>query len=319
MAKRYSRPKPGLKNEVSSLISKTNPDKTPEDINTNSTLTEQVIKKPRIKKKKTPLLDRFVSAVNFFKLELVIGLAALTLSLGQYFQSGISVRITVTNTWRDGYTSEIRNRVSKFRYLYNKKWIPSCKNDNNCINLVNASVEKIVDPQKYYNENLENDVYIKELVSDELDTQLFSDTVNGESLSDANKKTQKKQAIIAAILNYRNSIIEALNTFETVKAVIDARPLYRWHILYSDTLEDRYKDTINESKRDLEIFIKIYRQVFSRNTPAWKVLTEEESKTNDYFTYLVYIIMLVLILSVVYLIKERKILLDKMKKEAQTV
>ncbi|HQU83488.1 MAG TPA: hypothetical protein PKY59_10200 [Pyrinomonadaceae bacterium] len=225
----------------------------------------------------------------------------------------------MTNTWRDGYTSEIRNRVSKFRYLYNKKWIPSCKNDNNCINLVNASVEKIVDPQKYYNENLENDVYIKELVSDELDTQLFSDTVNGESLSDANKKTQKKQAIIAAILNYRNSIIEALNTFETVKAVIDARPLYRWHILYSDTLEDRYKDTINESKRDLEIFIKIYRQVFSRNTPAWKVLTEEESKTNDYFTYLVYIIMLVLILSVVYLIKERKILLDKMKKEAQTV
>jgi hypothetical protein len=42
--------------------------------------------------------------------------------------------------------------------------------------------------------------------------------------------------------------------------------------------------------------------VYKRETPAWRVLTDEESNRNDYFTYIVFTFVLLLILAIAYLL-----------------
>jgi hypothetical protein len=108
-----------------------------------------------------------------------------------------------------------------------------------------------------------------------------------------------------AVLKYRDAIIECLNTAEAVKAVIRSRPLpFRRHLLYSDTLEGRYNDIIDELKTDLGGFIRLYRAEFAgRDTPAWFVLTSEESNENDYKVIRYYIFVFLLTLTIIYFIK----------------
>ena len=249
---------------------------------------------------------RFVSIIKVVKIELLFGILALILSLGQYFQSGISVRINVTSTWRDGYSSDTRNRVSKFRYLYKNKWLVNCGTNNQCKERINKSIDKLAFASKLYSECLRDDEYIKELISEDIELVRLKE----------NRELTNEEFIQSA-LKYRNALIECLNTAEAVKAVIDARPLFRWHLLYSDTLEGRYADIIKEITNDLEVFIYSYRKATKRRgTEAWFVLTSKpgESNKNDFFTIGLYVFVLILFLTVIYLLKKR-IPIIRVKKE----
>lgn len=244
------------------------------------------------------IFGRIISVIRVIRIELLFGLLALILSLGQYFQSGIAIRINITSIWREGYTSEIRDRVSKFRHLYHNKWTAGCQ-DSRCTARADETVRKLVSTKRLLSEDIQGDEYIRELVSDEIALLKYErKPANGEY-------TPTNEDYVQAALKYRNAIIECLNTAEAVKAVIEARPLpFRRHLLYSDTLEGRYRDIISELKDDLMIFIKSYRDITKgRETEAWFVLTSVESHRIDYIVAGVLILVLILILTVVYFVK----------------
>jgi hypothetical protein len=280
---------------------------------------------------KQTFLTRVASVFKLIKFELLIGSLALILSLGQYFQSGISIRINITSIWREGYTAETRDRVSKFRYWY-EKWTEYCKN-NSCQGTPDASVRKLASAKELFNKGVHQDILIQDLISDEIALLKLERSLSGKekSVSEGKPTTEAGAAngepttttsatndscitndpcitnedYVRAALKYRNAIIECLNTAEAVKAVIQSRPLpFRKHLLYSDTLEGRYNDIIDELTTDLGSFIRIYREVTpGRETPAWFVLTNEESNRNDYYVIRSYIFVFILVLTIIYFLK----------------
>lgn len=250
------------------------------------------------------------SIFKLIKYEVLFGILGLILTLGQYFQSGISIRINITSIWREGYTAENRNRVAKFRLLY-KQRTEICKQQQ-CHNTPDESVYNLASSAKLFKEDfIKGDEFIRTLVSDEIELLRIERKVSCDKTPEVEKQTTDKFCIgnedyIKAALKYRNAIIETLNTAEAVKAVIESRPLpLRQHILYSDTLEGRYKDIIQELTSDLGSFIHIYRALQPRETPAWFVLTSEESQENVYIVIWSYIYVLILILTIVYLLKRQ--------------
>jgi hypothetical protein len=236
-------------------------------------------------------LNGLASAIKVVKLELLFGLVALILSLGQYFYSSINTRMTIANIWRDGYTSDIRNRVTKYRHL-SKVWQERYALDNHELN-PDETVRRLVYPKLLYSRDspIQNDKHIAELVADEI--ALIRD------------RQPTNDDYINAALKYRNAIIECLNTMEAVKAVVEARPLpFDKDILYSNTLGGRYKDIIAETKDDLLSFIHHYREMTKgRETVAWFVLTNEESFRYHYFLAGALFLVLLVILFLVYLAK----------------
>jgi hypothetical protein len=306
-----------------------------------------------------------VSVIKVIKIELLFAILALILSLGQYFQNSINVRINITETWRNGYTSEIRDRVSRFRYLY-KKAKADCK-DNICQkNLIN-SIRKIVVTEELYESEIIKDDFISKLIDDEIGAikrkardkeatdeyvkfvlkkwrescreiggcnekfedsvpkmvelnELFKDkrgtgelinvidSTNIETIKQSLKgREPMREEYVEILLKYRNAIIECLNTSESVKAVIESKPLpFRITIFYRDTLEGRYRDIIEELKIDLMDFIEVYRESTpNRETEAWYVLTSKESYLNDLVNVVLYFLVFILVLTSVYLIKMR--------------
>lgn len=231
---------------------------------------------------------------TFFKLirfELLTGLLGLALALGQYFYSSINTRMTIANIWRDGYTADNRNRVAKFRHLY-KTWKFSYEHGNGEPD-PDETVRRLVYMSLLYDKSfpLKDDKNITELVSDEIAL------INGRSPTN--------EDYISATLKYRNAIIESLNTMEAVKAVIEARPLpFFKSIVYPDTLGGRYQDVIIETRRDLKSFINHYREMTKeRKTPAWYVLTNEESYAPDYVFAGILLLILLATLILVYVAK----------------
>lgn len=276
---------------------------------------------PRGRGKGDTFFARVASFFRLIKFEFLIGLLALLLSLGQYFQSVISIRINITDIWREGYTAETRDKVSKFRHLY-KKWTADYKaacGQGQCGEGPDQSVVRLIRAKPLFDEALmiedktvkgRNkrvlDPRIRELVRDEIDLLKTDEKrkASGRECIEVNPCITKDDYTRAA-LKYRNAIIECLNTAEAVKAVIRSRPLpFRQHLLYSDTLERRYNDIIEELKTDLGGFIRLYRDSFSgRDTPAWIVLTSEESNKDDYYVVQIYTLVFFLALAVVYGLK----------------
>ena len=257
---------------------------------TNTTLNSQDIKQPRF--------NRLISIVRVVKIELLVGLLGLLIALGQYFQSGIAVRMSITSIWREGYTADTRSRVTKFRHLY-KTW------ETRYGYYPVKSVRKMVFPEKLFKTDfIKEDEFIKELVSDEI--ALLKRDKRG-SANEEYKPTNEDY--IQAVLKYRNAIMDCLNTAEAVKAVIEARPLpFRFHLFYSDTLEGRYRDIISELTRDLESFIRFYRVANPRKekgqTEAWYVLDAKESGIYDYFIFFLLVFVLFVSLTIIYFIKK---------------
>lgn len=242
-------------------------------------------------KQKESLFKRFGSAIKVIKAEILVGVLGLILALGQYFHSSVTVRISVAETWRDGYTSEIRDHMSKFRFLY-KKWEQNCGNDQQCLKELGESMDKLTHTSELYTVNLGEDKYIFELICEEAVPE------NCKTL-----KTDRKASLEAA-LKYRNRLIEGLNTAEAVKAVAESKPFFHWDIIYSDTLQGRYLDIISEIEKDMRGFIASYRRgTDERKTKAWFVLDRPESNKGTFIIFGSVTAFLILILLIIYYLK----------------
>ena len=245
------------------------------------------------------LIKGLASFFGVIKIELLIGSMAVILALGQYFYSGINTRMTIAALWREGYKAETRSRVAKFVYLFHI-WQDRYEKDKNQSYNPDFTLYNLASPEKLFTPDfIQGDQNIRELVIDDIKLEKIKDKTTGKDRDITNGD------YINAALNYRNAIIECLNTMEAVKAVIEAKPWpFRTQILYADTLEGRYKDIIEEQKDDLLPFINTYRDIhYKRQTKAWFVLTSEESNRNDYLVIKVYFFTFFLILIVIYFVK----------------
>ena len=250
---------------------------------------------------KRPFYKRFPDVlgdfIQNFKVELLTTLLTLTLSLGQYFYSSINTRMTIANIWRDGYTSETRNRVTKFRH-HQRMW-KDARDNNQTAPDPAATINRLVDPELLFSKSspIEGDIYLAELLAD--------DAIRKDG------KTPTNADYVQAALAYRNAIIECLNTMEVVNAVIESRPLpFISRIIYSGTLSGRYKDVILEHREELRTFIDLYRRLpekrgKKRETPAWYALTDEESYWTDSIAAVALLLSLVLFVMLVSVLKRR--------------
>lgn len=242
-------------------------------------------------KQKESLFKRFGSAIKVIKAEILVGVLGLILALGQYFHSSVTIRISVAETWRDGYTSEIRDHMSKFRFLY-KKWEKNCGSNGQCLAELGESMDKLTHTSQLYGVNLGEDKYIFELICEEATPENCK-----------NFRTDRKASLEAA-LKYRNRLIEGLNTAEAVKAVAESKPFFHWDIIYSDTLQGRYLDIISEIEKDMKGFIDSYRRgTDERKTKAWFVLDRPESNKGTYIIFGSITALLILILIIIYYLK----------------
>lgn len=251
------------------------------------------------RKSSLSFFDRFVSIIKVIKLELFIALIALIISVGQYFQNSVNARINITTTWRQGYTSETRDHVTRFIYFY-KKWRKDCGETNaECNQKIEEAIDILTSKNKLYEYEISKNEYIKELVSNEVEK------IKKQATNPCDELTNDQYVVL--VLKYRNHIIECLNTLEAVKAVIQSKPLpFQVSIFYKDTLEGRYNDIIEELKGGLMVFIEGYRKYRSeRETEAWYVLTSDESYLNDLVNVILYFCVFIIGLITVYLIKTR--------------
>lgn len=198
-----------------------------------------------------------------FKSEIVFAILTIVLTLGQYYQGAYSTRTGIATLWREGYTSEVRNRVTKFAAYY-KGWGKSAGD----------SLDILITPEEVFNgTSIRNDPNLKRL----LDADVKKLRAEQKGKYDAEAE-QEDEYYVEAALNYRNAIIEFLNTMEAVKAVIQARP---WWInifgINPDSLDARYNGVIGDYTDKLRPFIEKYRQDNPRETPPWIILTDEPS------------------------------------------
>lgn len=273
-------------------------------------------------------LTKTASIVKIIRVELLIASIGLILSLGQYFQNSINVRINITTTWRLGYTSETRDRVNRFIYV-KKNWKAICENKklNSCDENLKNAIDILADNENLYQLNskekteLKKNAFIEVLVENEIAAikrdiakktteakKSEDDIAQNGKVSKANEASSvTNEEYIEILLKYRNSIIECLNTLEAVKAVIQSKPLpFRLTIFYKDTLEGRYRDIIEELKIGLMDFIVAYRESRpDRETEAWYVLTSDESYLNDLVNVTLYFLIFIASLYSVYVIKKR--------------
>lgn len=271
-------------------------------------------KKPKFINKKgnspASFFDKLALAIKVVRIELLITLLALIVSLGQYFQNSINVRINITRTWREGYTSENRDRVNRFIYSWNK-WKSDCfeNEGDNCEEQIKEAINIFAFNENLFEGTIKDNSFIKKLVENEIKA-----TPREKNLDKTDRNTKPAQSssrettnndYIEIILKYRNAIIESLNTMEAVKAVIQSKPLpFKVNIFYKDTLEGRYRDIIEELKEKLMDFIVAYREAHpNRETEAWYVLTSDESYLNDIVNVVLYFLVFSAVLTSVYLIK----------------
>lgn len=230
-----------------------------------------------------PKYYKLLFSLRLIRVELIITIFTVLLSIGQYFENVISVRVNISSIWREGYKPDIRNRVQKFRFV-NEEWKESHQLKHN------ASVDMLVYPNKLYTPgSLKQDEFIRNLLVGEVPPEA-PDT-----------------DYIKAALEYRNALIDALNTAEAVKAVIQSRPWpFRSPIFYWDTLEDRYVPVVEDIRLGLDDFIVSYRKLTEkRPVPAWNVLTSPISNRIDYFAIPIFFLIGALALSVIYVAKSQ--------------
>jgi hypothetical protein len=234
--------------------------------------------------RKIPIIYKLLFKLRLIRVELIFTALLLLVSLGQYFENVINVRVSISNIWRDGYTSDNRDRVLKFRFL-SKEW-----KDKYGDHSLDTTVDNLVYPDKLFAPgNLKQDEFIRNLVSNEV------------------QKDAVDKDYIDAALKYRNAIIETLNTAEAVKAVIQSRPWpFRSRLLYWDTLEARYKPVVEDIRWGLDDFIVSYRKFTqNREVEAWHVLTTPESNRSDYFAVVILFGVAILCLILIYYAKKQ--------------
>lgn len=255
--------------------------------------------------------DKLVSVVKVIRLELLITFTGLILTLGQYFQNSINVRINITGTWRMGYTSENRDRVNRFIYYW-EKWKAKCseKEPGDCQGKLREAIEILTANKKLFEVTIKDNPIIEDLVNNEIEKIKYEIEANKRRERAATPTLPPYREItnndyIEIVLKYRNAIIESLNTMESVKAVIQSKPLpFKITIFYKDTLEGRYRDIIEELKEKLMDFIVAYRESHpNRETEAWYVLTSDESYLNDFVNVVLYFLLFLAALISAYLIK----------------
>lgn len=250
--------------------------------------------------------DRLASVIKVIRIELLITLMALILSLGQYFQNSINVRINITSTWRTGYTSEIRTRVNKFTHDWNQ-WKSEClgKAGGNCEQLIKDTINIFTSNDTLYGGHIKDNGFVQKLVKNEVDAIRKESGAKIPPGTESAPMPDTDDDYIEVVLKYKNAIIECLNTIEAVKAVIQSKPLpFKVNIFYKDTLEGRYRDIIEELKEDLMDFIVAYREAHpNRDTVAWYVLTSDESNLNDVVNIALYFLVFSAVLISVYLFK----------------
>ena len=210
---------------------------------------------------------RLKNTLTRFKSEIVLSVLALILAGGQYLQSINSMSTDSAKLWKDGYTSVVRNRVTKF--------ISLCKNwrDTNPEGTVNSLRIFTHSDEVLKGESIYKDHNLMELLAPDL-----------EKISPDLKVTEEGgkltyNDIVEAALNYRGSIIECLNTMEAVKTVIQTRPWW-FNLISRDYLGERYNGLTKEltegvkGSGGLRPFIDQYRLSHPRDTPVWAILTE---------------------------------------------
>lgn len=208
-------------------------------------------------------LFRFSSEIVFGLLTLTLAVLTLTLTLGQYYQSGYSTRIGITTIWEEGYTDDTRNRVAKFT-LHSKSWARDAAG-------ARRSLDILIDPELVFDANkIKQDPNLMPLLADDLKEKERELKMDEKGLLDHD--------YVEAALKYRNAIISSLNTMEAVKAVIQARPKLLKIFGKPDLLEERYGDLIEERTIDLHPFIERYRCHYKRSIEAWYMLTENEPR-----------------------------------------
>jgi hypothetical protein len=206
-------------------------------------------------------VSRFRSEIVFGLLTVVLALLTLTLTLGQYYQSGYSTRIGITTIWQEGYTEDTRNRVAKFTVY--ESWAQDEAS-------AKRSMDILIDPHQVFNaDKIRGDQNLMRLLDDDLKEKARELKTDQQKLTDHD--------YVAAALKYRNAIIESLNTMEAVEAVIQAKPKLVRMFGSPDLLEERYSDLITERTKDLHPFIERYRCHYKRSTEAWHLLTEKET------------------------------------------
>lgn len=262
--------------------------------------------------------DKLVSVVKVIRIELLITLVALILSLGQYFQNSINVRINITSTWRAGYTSETRTRVNRFIHFWKKWKSEECQKiaGADCEKATNDAIKIFASNDKLYGGKVRDNSFITHFLKDEVDASIHAEnnrrtnpnTNSAPNQANTNPTLNREiteDDYIKIILHYKNAIIECLNTIEAVKAVIQSKPLpFKVTIFYRDTLEGRYRDIIEELKEGLMDFIVAYREEhLNRETEAWYVLTSDESNLNDFVNVVLYFLVFFAVLISVYLFK----------------
>jgi hypothetical protein len=269
---------------------------------------------------------KLVSVIKVIRIELLITLVALILSLGQYFQNSINVRINITSTWRQGYTSETRTRVNRFIHFWKNWKAEECPKTEgaNCEKVAKDAIDIFASNDKLYGGEVRKNPFIKFFLQNEVNAsireensrraspntnsvpnQASTQSTSDREATEAMEEAYTEDAYIKIILNYKNAIIECLNTIEAVKAVIQSKPLpFKVTIFYKDTLEGRYQDIIEELKEGLMDFIVAYReQHLNRETEAWYVLTSDESNLNDFVNVVLYFLVFSAVLISVYLVK----------------
>jgi hypothetical protein len=215
-------------------------------------------------KKLKSVISRFKIGIIGTVLTVMLAVLTLTLTLGQYYQTGYTIRIGITEIWKDGYTADTRDRVAKFVFHYHQYW----KHDHK---RAETSLDILVDPGKVFDgKTVRNDENLAKLLAFDV-----------EERAQQQNRAATDNDYTEAALKYRNALIECLNTVEAVKAVIHAKP--RWMKIFGkpDLLEERYKYLIIQRTEELFDFMQRYRHHNQRRIAAWYILTEVKLDESD--------------------------------------
>lgn len=175
-------------------------------------------------------------------------------------QRSQEIRVDIGTLWREGF-DKARNRVTRFQSLA-KQWEPSGRKRS--LQILTSDQLVVGNFAGYDATAIKQDKNLRELISSDLEWE---------------KPLQSERDIVKAAVDYRTTLIQALNTMETVKAILDAR-----HITEADDtdMEKRYRATIHSFTNGLYDFIEAYRANHPRTDAAQALGIQAEEATAWY-------------------------------------
>ena len=197
------------------------------------------------------------------------------IALGQLYQGGYSTRIGVTTIWKDAYTADTRNRVSKFTVYY-KRW------ESKDRALAKESADILANQYRIFDGKVirENQNLLQLLDSDlEEKWRTLQSQGRPRPVKKGGNEGEKwgdlsDDDFVEAALKYRNAVIECLNALEAIQAIIKNRPT--GEATKPDNLEPRYQDLINDLSEKLQPFVCRYNEANPRPTAPWNNLIDRK-------------------------------------------